>query len=165
MCYRVRFITRSVKCMVTMRWVMAWLGNGYWYTCCSDRHASPYSTFIRGRISMGFAPSLLKRMRDRCSSLVHVARGAAIFALLLRRRVVTRYPLCRRLGGSQGRSGRVRKISTPTGSPSPDRPACSKSLCPSQLTRPTISNTIEGRLYKITLHFLGMNYTGVLINP
>ena len=29
MCYRVRFITRSVKCMVTMRWVMAWLENGF----------------------------------------------------------------------------------------------------------------------------------------
>jgi len=24
-----RFITRSVKCMVTMRWVMAWLGSGF----------------------------------------------------------------------------------------------------------------------------------------
>jgi hypothetical protein len=39
----------------------------------------------------------------------------------------TRYPLCRRLGGSQGRSGRVRKISPPTAIRSPDRPACSKS--------------------------------------
>jgi len=29
MCYQVRFITRSVKCIVTMRWVMAWLGNGF----------------------------------------------------------------------------------------------------------------------------------------
>ena len=29
MCYQVRFITRSVKCMVTMRWVMAWLGNEF----------------------------------------------------------------------------------------------------------------------------------------
>ena len=28
MCYQVRFITRSVKCMVTMRWVMACFGNG-----------------------------------------------------------------------------------------------------------------------------------------
>jgi hypothetical protein len=27
----------------------------------------------------------------------------------------TRYPLCRRLGGPQGRSGRVRKISPPPG--------------------------------------------------
>jgi len=29
MCYQVRFITRSVKCIVTMWWVMAWLGNGF----------------------------------------------------------------------------------------------------------------------------------------
>jgi hypothetical protein len=40
----------------------------------------------------------------------------------------TRYPLYRRLGGHQGRSGRVRKISPPTGIRSPDRPACSESL-------------------------------------
>jgi hypothetical protein len=33
-----------------------------------------------------------------------------------------------RLGGPQGRSGRVRKISPPTGIRSPDRPALSKSL-------------------------------------
>ena len=34
------------------------------YTCCSDRHASPYWKFIC-RISMGFTPSLLKkRMTD-----------------------------------------------------------------------------------------------------
>jgi hypothetical protein len=32
------------------------------YTCCSDRHASPYWTFIRRWISMGFTLSL------RCSS-------------------------------------------------------------------------------------------------
>jgi len=30
------------------------------YSCCSDRHASPYWTFIRRWISMGFTPSLLK---------------------------------------------------------------------------------------------------------
>ena len=30
------------------------------YTCCSDRHASPYWTFISRWISMGFTPSLLK---------------------------------------------------------------------------------------------------------
>jgi hypothetical protein len=39
-----------------------------------------------------------------------------------------RYPLYRRLGGPQGRSGQVRKISPPTGIRSPDRPACSQSL-------------------------------------
>jgi len=37
---------------------------------------------------MGFAPSVLKnRMTGRCSSLVHVASGAAVFTLLLRRHV------------------------------------------------------------------------------
>jgi len=29
MCYQVRFITRSVNCMVKMRLVVAWLGNGF----------------------------------------------------------------------------------------------------------------------------------------
>jgi hypothetical protein len=38
------------------------------YTCCSDRHASPYRTFIHRWISMGVTPSLLKkRMTERCS--------------------------------------------------------------------------------------------------
>jgi len=37
-----------------------------------------------------------------------------------------RYPLCIRLGGPQSRSGRVRKVSLPTGIQSPDCPACSK---------------------------------------
>jgi len=37
---------------------------------------------------MGFAPSLLKKqMTECCSLLVHFAGGAAIFTLLLRRRV------------------------------------------------------------------------------
>ena len=70
------------------------------YTCCSDRHASPYWTFIRRWISMGFNPSLLKkRMTERCSSLVHVASGAAIFTLLLRRNVefLHRIATCRPL--------------------------------------------------------------------
>ena len=40
----------------------------------------------------------------------------------------TRYPLYRRLGGPQVRSGQVRKISLPTGIRSPDRPARSQSL-------------------------------------
>ena len=39
-----------------------------------------------------------------------------------------RYQLYRRLGGPQGRSGRVRKISPPAGIRSPDRPAHSQSL-------------------------------------
>jgi hypothetical protein len=40
----------------------------------------------------------------------------------------TRYPLYRRLGGPQGRSGQVLKISPPTGIRSLDRPARSESL-------------------------------------
>jgi len=40
----------------------------------------------------------------------------------------TRYPLYRRLGGPQGRSGQVRKISLPKEIGSPDRPAPSQSL-------------------------------------
>ena len=39
-----------------------------------------------------------------------------------------RYPSYRRLGGPQGRSGQLRKISPPTGIWSPDRPARSQSL-------------------------------------
>jgi hypothetical protein len=42
--------------------------------------------------------------------------------------VMTRYPLYRRLDGPQGRSGRVRKISPPTGIRSPNRQARSESL-------------------------------------
>ena len=42
---------------------------------------------------------------------------------------ITRYPLYRRLGGPQGRSGQVRKISPPpTGIQTPDRPTRSQSL-------------------------------------
>jgi len=41
---------------------------------------------------------------------------------------MTRYPLYRRLGGPQLRSGRVRKILPPTGIRSPDRPARSESI-------------------------------------
>jgi len=40
----------------------------------------------------------------------------------------TQYPLYRRLGGPQGWSGQVRKISPPTRIRSPDRPAHSQSL-------------------------------------
>ena len=40
----------------------------------------------------------------------------------------TRYPFYRRLGGPQDRSGRVRKISPPTGIRSLDRPAHNESL-------------------------------------
>jgi hypothetical protein len=36
------------------------------YTCCSDRYASPYWTFIHRWISMGFIPSLLKKRDGAC---------------------------------------------------------------------------------------------------
>ena len=70
------------------------------YTCCSDKHASPYWTYIHRWISMGFTPSKKKkRITERCSSLVHVASGAASFTLLLRRRVafLQRTATCRPL--------------------------------------------------------------------
>jgi hypothetical protein len=62
------------------------------YTCCSDRHASPYWTYFHRWISIGFTSSL------RCSS-VHVASGAAVFTLLLRRHVsfLHRTVTCRQL--------------------------------------------------------------------
>jgi hypothetical protein len=48
----------------------------------------------------------------------------------------TRYPLSRRLDGPQGRPGRVRKISPPTGIRSPDRPARSSVAISTELPRP-----------------------------
>ena len=53
----------------------SWTSQVHSYTCCSDRHASPYWTSIRRWISMCFTPSLLKkRVTERCSSLVQVAK-------------------------------------------------------------------------------------------
>jgi hypothetical protein len=58
----------------------------------------------------------------------------------------TRCPLYRRLSGPQGRSGRVRKISPPTGIRSPDRPARSESLYRlSYLGPPVIPSTFRIR--------------------
>ena len=53
----------------------------------------------------------------------------------------TRYPLYGRLVGPQGRSGRVRKISPPTGIRPPDRPARSESLYRLSYPGPLASNT------------------------
>ena len=67
--------TAAMAFGVTTRCV--WLGRGEYvtvlmafmnflvhsYTCCSDRHASPYWTFIRRWISMGFTPSLIKKLK------------------------------------------------------------------------------------------------------
>ena len=68
-CYAAIFL----HCPLVSTWC-AWPGRGesvtelmpfmnfldHSYTCCSDRHASPYWTFIRLGISMGFTPSLQK---------------------------------------------------------------------------------------------------------
>jgi len=79
-------LTRSRRVWTELMLLMIFLVHSC--TCCSDRHASPYWTFIRRWISMDFTPSLVKkRMTERCSSLVHVASGAAKFTLLLHRRV------------------------------------------------------------------------------
>ena len=70
------------------------------YTCCSDKHTSPYWTFIRRWISMGFAPSLLKETDNRTLFfLFHGASGAATYTILLRRRVafLHRTAICRSL--------------------------------------------------------------------
>ena len=56
----------------------------------------------------------------------------------------TRYPLYRRLGGPQGPSGQVRKISPPTGIQPPDRPARSQSLY--RLSYPAHAGTSDIRL-------------------
>ena len=84
-CYAAIFLHDGFNCAmssgVTTR--CAWPGRGesvtelmlfmnflvHPYTCCSDRHASPYWTFIRRWISMGFTPSLLKK-RNRWQNAV-----------------------------------------------------------------------------------------------
>ena len=93
------FIPKESQHNLSHRWLCAWPGWGesvtelvpfmnflvHSYTCCSDRHASPYWIFIRPWISMGFIPPLLKKRKtERSSPLVHVAGGATIFTLLLR---------------------------------------------------------------------------------
>jgi hypothetical protein len=62
----------------------------------------------------------------------------------------TRYPLYRRPGGLQGRSGRVRKISPPTGIRYPDRPACSQSLYRLSYPSPLLVHTYIGYLVSLT---------------
>ena len=55
----------------------------------------------------------------------------------------TRYPLFWRLGGPQGRSGKVRKISPPTGIRNPDRPALSELLYGLSYPGPRIERGVE----------------------
>ena len=69
----------------------------------------------------------------------------------------TRYPLYRRLGGPQGRSGRSENLA-PTGIRSPDRPACCQSLY--LLSYPVhtwiiLSLGVNGKWEEIMLHFWG----------
>ena len=63
----------------------------------------------------------------------------------------TRYPLYRRLGGPQGRSGQVRKISSATGIRSPDCPARSQSLY--RLSYPTHEDGIGVSKFAVGNHF------------
>ena len=67
----------------------------------------------------------------------------------------TRYPLYRRLGRPQGRSGRVRKISPPTGIRSPDRPARSESLY--RLRYPGPNADVPGYKLQFYISLMGLN--------
>jgi hypothetical protein len=62
----------------------------------------------------------------------------------------TRYPFYRRLGGPQGRSGQVQKISPPTGIRSPDRPVRSESLYRLSYPGPLVS-AIHFKKHNITM--------------
>ena len=55
----------------------------------------------------------------------------------------TRYPLYRRLGGSQGRSGQVRKITPLIGIRSSDRPARSQSLYRLSYHGPLVNDNVR----------------------
>jgi hypothetical protein len=63
----------------------------------------------------------------------------------------TRYPLYRRLGGPQDRSGQMQKISPPTGIQSPDCPARSQSLY--WLSYPAHKVTTNRQLKSINYNF------------
>ena len=64
---------------------------------------------------------------------------------------MTRYPLYRTLGGPQGLSGQVRKISPPTGIRSPDCPARSQSLY--RLRYPAHTIWYEALIISIVLNY------------
>ena len=79
-------LTRSRRVCYRTNAVMNILVHSY--TCCSDRHASPYWTFICRWISMGFTPSLIKKTDDRTLFFFGACyKQTAIFSLLLRRRI------------------------------------------------------------------------------
>ena len=61
----------------------------------------------------------------------------------------TRYPLYRRLGGPQGRSGQVRKISPPPGFDPPTVQARSQSLYPATLPGPPHDSNLDQNTIRI----------------
>jgi hypothetical protein len=75
----------------------------------------------------------------------------------------TRYPLYRRLGGSQSRSGQVRKISPPTGIRSMDHPARSESLYRLSSPGSFYHEVRHENLYKIKIHFSHQRGGGTLV--
>ena len=66
----------------------------------------------------------------------------------------TRYPLYRRLGGPQGRSGRAKNLA-PTGFRSPDRPAPSSVAIPTELLGPHYKS--RGRIINVPQHCLQLH--------
>ena len=65
----------------------------------------------------------------------------------------TQYQLYRTLAGPQGRSGRVRKISPPTGIRSPDRPARNESLYRLSYRGLQVNILISGKLLCLAISF------------
>jgi hypothetical protein len=93
-CHAAIFLHDGFNCFIGLwcHYLVAWPGRSesvtevmpfmnlvHLYTCCSDRDASPYWTFIHRLILIGFTPSLC------CSFLVHVVSVAAVFTLLCHR--------------------------------------------------------------------------------
>jgi hypothetical protein len=84
----------------------------------------------------------------------------------------TRYPLYKRRSGSQGRSGRMRKILPPTGIRSSDRPARSESLyrraTPARsciLVRANIWNVCSSIQLRVSLYLLKRNFRWLPLPP
>ena len=64
----------------------------------------------------------------------------------------TRYPLYRRLGEPQGRSGRVQKITPPVGMRSPDRSAHSESLYRLSYPGPQVITVVNNNSTELNSH-------------
>ena len=65
----------------------------------------------------------------------------------------TRYPVYRRLGGPQGRSGRAENL-VPTGIRSPDRPARSSVAIPTELPDPQFRDALSWKYKRLNLMYL-----------